>query len=148
MKYEAYWIFPDGSILPVEGHHIDEVIKTPSKFGFTLRKIRSIYKKHNEELYLEGDARIEILRTLLKRGWIRIRYVKRPSDSFTVEVYKLNSKTKANVRKWAVAVTRKIDNVPKFTGYHLLEIKPGGNSVTGTLGDFGGCKGKINNGTH
>jgi hypothetical protein len=136
MRYKAYWIFPDGLILPVNGHHIDEVIKAPSKFGFTLRKIRSIYKKHNEKLYLEGDARIEILKTLLKRGWIRIRYVERPSDSFTIEVYKLNNKTKANVRKWVIAVAKKIDNVPEFTGYWLSEIRPGGSSITGTLGDL------------
>jgi hypothetical protein len=136
MKHEAYWIFPDEVILPVEGHHIDEVIKVPDKFGFTLRKIKSIYEKHNEKLYLEGNARIEILKTLLKRGWVRIRYVERPGASFTVEVYKLDKKTKVNIRKWGVAVTKKIDNVPEFTGYYLSEIRPGGNSLTGTLGDF------------
>jgi threonine aldolase len=136
MKFLAFWVFPDGFVLPVEDHHVDEVIKTPERFGLTLKKITAVYEKHHEKLHVEGDARIELFRALLKIGFIRIRHVERPGDCFTIEVYKLDNTTNQNIINWAAAITRRIDNWPKYTGYCISEIRPGGKSVSGVLKDL------------
>lgn len=135
MKYEAYWISPKGKILPVPDHHIDLVIENPQVFGTTARKISAVYKKHGEPLHMEGFAREEIMRALIKKGWIRIRYNAKP-DAFTIQVFRLDKKTKKRLGKWADGMKGGIDKVPKFTGYRVAETGPDGASVTGTLKDL------------
>ena len=133
MKYEAYWIFPDGHISPLAFvHHIDVVIDNPEKFGYTGRKIKNIYKKHKEPLHHEGYAREEIMSDLIERGWIRIRYHSR-TDSFTIQLKKLDKKSKGLLKSWAIAVSGDIDMVNKYTGIKIMAEK--GNTV-GTLNDL------------
>jgi hypothetical protein len=135
MKYEAYWISPDGKILPVPDHHIDMIIREPAAFGLTLRKIKAVYNKHDEPMHVEGFAREKIMAGLIKKGWIRVRYVSR-GDSFTVQVFKLDRETREHVGKWAAMVMRKPENVPRHTGCELSEIKADGKVVSGTLKDW------------
>ena len=135
MKYEAYWISPEGTIIPVPDHHIDLVIGNPALFGTTLKKITAVYKKRKEPLHLEGFAREEIMAGLIKKGWIRVRYVSR-GDSFTIQVFKLDRATRAHIRKWAASVVRKPEKIPQHTGIELSEIKADGKVVSGTLKDL------------
>ena len=73
MDEKAFWISPDGEITPVGRNHISEVISNPAKFGMTREEIKRAYEHHDERLGLEGMAREEIIKTLIGRGWIRIR---------------------------------------------------------------------------
>ena len=135
MKYEAYFLSPDGRVLPVEFKHICTIVDNCSTFGITIKWVKSIYKKHGEPLYSENRAREEIIRELLKAGWVRIRYVP-GEDSFTIQVFKLNNRIKANIRRSVNSVTNKTENVPKYTGYELSEIKTNGRVVSGNLRDW------------
>jgi hypothetical protein len=132
MKYEAYWISPEGIIIPVPDHHIDMVIENPAMFGMTMKKISAMCKKYKEPLHMEGFAREEIMKGLMENGWVRIRYSGKP-DSFTIQIFKLDDKIKKHLRKWATGVTKDFDKVPNFTGYRLSEIRPDGKTITGTL---------------
>lgn len=67
------WISPAGQIVEVANTHIDDVINHPDKFGLTLDHIKRIYQKYGEQLHQEGEAREEIIRDVLVRGWIRVR---------------------------------------------------------------------------
>jgi hypothetical protein len=70
---KAFWIGPDGDILPVHGSHIGEVIRDPARFGMSRAEIEVAYAHHKEPLGLEGQARECIIRYLVTRGWIRVR---------------------------------------------------------------------------
>ena len=74
--YNAYWVSPDGEMLPVKSTHIEEVIKNPATFGLTSEYIREVYKKYGETFRLEGNARDEIVENLISKKWMRIRYDK------------------------------------------------------------------------
>ena len=72
--YDAYWINPNGKITGVEITHIQAIIKNPKYFMLTKEYIEKIYKKHNENLGLEGYAREEIMENLISNNnWIRVR---------------------------------------------------------------------------
>jgi len=106
MKYEAFWISPNGVIIPNSGtadRHIHMVIQYPEKFGFTKKEIEAIYKKRKEPMGAEGNAREDIMVELMKKGWTRIRYVKH-YDSFTIQLYKLTDKIKDFLWDWSVGM--------------------------------------------
>lgn len=73
MDTRAFWISPEGYVMPVELSHISMVIRDPEKFGLTTQDIKAAYRKHNEPVGLEGKAREELIVALLGRGWIRVR---------------------------------------------------------------------------
>lgn len=54
--------------------HIHDLVENPEIFGFTKEQIVSIYKKHGETVGNEGEAREEIMKKVIKNGWIRIRH--------------------------------------------------------------------------
>lgn len=128
MKYDKYWISPEGNIIPLEGsidRHIHMVIQNPEKFGISKKQIDALHKKYKEKLYSEGNAREEIITELLKKGWIRIRYVSQ-YDTFVIQLNVLGEKSKNSIWDWAVGVTssgkKGFDNVSKFTGFKILDI--------------------------
>lgn len=96
----GYFISPSGDIIPIEGRHIDNVVKYPEKFRLTREDIVEVYKKYNEKMGLEGKARGEILSNLMKSGWIRIRYLPE-KDSFSIQVSALNNKNKKHIYQFA-----------------------------------------------
>ena len=124
MKHEAYWISPRGRILPVTGQvvtHIRAVIKTPSQFGLSREAILKAYRNHQEPLGLEGKARQEIMAGLLKKGWIRIRYVPR-GQYFTIQAWTIEKPRLKHLRVWARKLTDgRIDQL-KAPAYHLRII--------------------------
>jgi hypothetical protein len=71
----AWWISPKGEILPILGKdtHINNVIKNPQVFGYTIESIQKIYDKYHENIGTEKQAREEIMKHIMDNGWIRIR---------------------------------------------------------------------------
>jgi hypothetical protein len=100
LKSDAYWVNPSGKIINVATTHINHIIKNPTSYKLTKDKIDAIYKKHNEPIGLEGNAREEIMKGLLIKGWIRIRFVKR-RYSWTVQTGKLSKNVKDLLQQWA-----------------------------------------------
>ncbi len=95
----ACWIAPDDKIIEVPITHIKRILENPEMFGLSKDKILATYKKYNEKVGLEGKARHEILLDLIKKGWIRIRYMPK-NDSWTVEIYDYNEITNNQIRGW------------------------------------------------
>jgi len=97
---EAFWISPDGKLLPVFDNHIRAVIKDPNIFGLTTNDIEAEYAKENEQIGIEGRARRSIILELVRRGWIRVRRFPR-TGSWTVNVRCLGEAERRNLHGWA-----------------------------------------------
>ena len=71
----AFWVSPQGKVRSVKngGYHINDVIRNPDIFGWTTEQINSLYDEHGEKIGQEGDARDNLMTSLLKDGWVRIR---------------------------------------------------------------------------
>jgi len=91
VTHEAYWIKPNGQIHGVDITHIQSIIKNPEYFGLKLDYIKKEYYKYNERLGLEGKARENIMKSLIFKGWIRIRNNR---NFYTVQLQKLDKKSK------------------------------------------------------
>lgn len=66
-QYEAFWLNPNGVIIPVSLTHIQTIIDNPVTFGPKREIIEKSFQKYNEPLGLEGKARQEIMLELLKK---------------------------------------------------------------------------------
>lgn len=141
MIASAYWINPNGQILDIDvDTHISQIIKEPEKFGMTKEKINNIYKKHNEPIGLEGQAREELIMDVLKLGFIRIRlYI---NMHWSITIYGQSEKTKKIISSWAnfakddkkagpympvVIIDLKTDSMDKYEGVKELVTE---NSIT------------------
>lgn len=93
VEYSAYWIDPKGKVIPVPQRHINTIIDEPKKFGLTTKEIEAEYAKYDEPMGHEGQARENIMLDLMKKGWIRLRFLPR-NYRWTVQTYKLNKKSK------------------------------------------------------
>jgi len=104
-KAPAYWIDPIGHILPIfdDEKHIGMILKKPGAFGLDIKEIEMLYNAENEKLGDEGRAREKIIKELLQRGWIRIRYYAR-QDMFSVNVNRLSKKQKDSLYRWSRAM--------------------------------------------
>jgi len=125
MKNKAYWISPEGEIIPVEGvkKHIDIICDQPELFGLKIEDVEVVFKKFKEPIRWEGYAREKIMKDLFEKGWIRVRYVTR-SDVFTIESNVFDEKKTINVVKWAKKITNgEIDNVSENTNIRFLNSK-------------------------
>ena len=74
MKYDAFFISPQGKIVPVPVRHIVKIVKDPTLFGLTTEELEPIFAKYHETIGTEGKARNEIILALLKQNWIRLRF--------------------------------------------------------------------------
>jgi len=97
---QAYWISPSGAIIDVEQRHINTIISHPDKFGLNRTDIEKLYKKYKEPMGHEGKAREEIMQGLLKKGWVRLRYIAR-NDKWILQTSKLSSRVKDYIFDWA-----------------------------------------------
>ena len=101
MSMKSYWIFPSGKIQNLyDDYHIEAVIKNPKNVGLSMTDIEKIYEKYNEKIGIEGKASNEILDSLAKKGFIRIRSFD-GGYTYSISVWKINSKIKRNLSKWA-----------------------------------------------
>ncbi|HPS57646.1 MAG TPA: hypothetical protein PK514_06015 [Spirochaetota bacterium] len=103
---EAYWITPDGVILPVVNTHIDMIFDNPLLFGLTEDYIYTVYDGYNEAYRIEGNARREILIDLFKKGWIRARKYHRPYR-WTINVFSVTDYSASILKKFASALIEK-----------------------------------------
>ena len=99
MLSKAYWVNPKGKILDVKSNHIAQIIADPKTFGITRAWIDEIYANHNEKIGTEGEAREEIILKVLESGFIRVRQYK---TRWSLTLHKLDVKTRANIKKWAL----------------------------------------------
>ena len=95
----AYFIDPGGRSINVNTSHIDKVIQDPEYFGLSLQNIETLHKKYHEKLGVEGKARGVILQTLIRNGWIRVRYNAK-LDIWNFTVWKLGRREKNHIDKW------------------------------------------------
>ena len=100
---EGFFISPDGILVSLKGTHIVTVVTRPKVFGLTLEEIDAAYAKHKEPTYIEGVAREEVLRTVLKKGWIRLR---RHRNRWSIEADRLDEQTLLLSRSWAKQILR------------------------------------------
>lgn len=87
MDERAFWIDPNGVIMPVMRSHIAAVIADPVLFGVTREYIESVYREYGEALGWEGKAREEIIKRLIIEGWTRIRDY---GDYLSVQLFSLH----------------------------------------------------------
>ncbi len=101
MSIEAYWLKANKRI-DVGGYtHIYHIIQNPMLFGLTQNDVESCYKKHNEKLYTEKNARQELIQQATHAGWVRVRKYK---EYWSIQ-FDRYSKRKAVIHafvKWAV----------------------------------------------
>jgi hypothetical protein len=127
MNYHAYWISPDGVIIPViGGHHIAQVLSNPDQFGFKREELESCYEKYGEPYGLEGKAREEIIRLLFKNNWIRLRYYPE-NDLWKVEISGFTDRQKEYIRDWCLRMMKGEygDKVSGFTEIKVIDEKSG-----------------------
>jgi len=98
MRSPAFFISPKGQIVDTEINHIATIIANPKKFGLTKDYIQTVYDKYNEKVNVEGKAREEIIKRLIKSGWIRIRKYK---QFWSINIDKFTGKVKAELQMWA-----------------------------------------------
>lgn len=96
---EAYWISPRGKIIDIDRKHIDAVISNPKLFGLSTDDIKKIHNKHGEKIGIEGHARGEIMLSLMKQGWTRVRYFGR-NDMWQFQTFYYGKREKDNLWKF------------------------------------------------
>lgn len=112
------WLSPSGDYIQVESNHARDIIDNPSKFGVTYEFIQELYAKHNEDFRQEGNAREEMIKLILQRGWVRIRNYR---NYWSVTVHKLTPKVKDNIRNWvATFVDEKV--MGEYADLKILEV--------------------------
>ena len=116
-----YWISPRGKIFKDNNTtHIRQVVANPKVFGVTRDWIEDIFKKHNEPVGVEGDAREEILMHLFKKGYIRVRlYV---NKFWSITLYGFDRKAKKSLSSWADEA-KKDKIAGKFMEVKILDLK-------------------------
>jgi hypothetical protein len=116
----AFWLSPNGDIIPVEVTHISVLIRSPELFGLTLNEVKDAYRRHGEPVGFEGRARGELMRRVLSKGWIRIRF--RPRTGWTVELENLTPAAREQLAKWARLV---IDSERYADEVRIIELGEG-----------------------
>ena len=69
----------------------------------TITDIQRAYDAEGETLGIERKARKRIIKQLISEGWIRIRRYMR-QDTFTVNIFRIDKKTKTYLYQWAIAM--------------------------------------------
>ena len=109
MKYEAYWIKPDGVILPVKTRHIDLIIESPGEFDLSEEYIKEQFKRFNEPLGREGRARRKIMEELIKKRFIRVRF--KPKEwIWYMECNIIDKNIESQVEAWIKKICFRKDN--------------------------------------
>ena len=129
-KSQAFWISPSGKIIDVPQFHISTVMDDPEKFNTSKEELQQIFAKYNEPYspFVEGFAREEIMVQLIKKGWVRLRYVSK-SNSWTIQLANLNNRLKNYIFDWVVRMIDK-RKMSKRTGIKILPID-GQNVISG-----------------
>lgn len=70
---QAFFISPEGHVIPVPQLHINAICAAPGLFGFSDEYLRTKFLTYNEGWETEGRAREEIILHLLTQNWVRVR---------------------------------------------------------------------------
>ena len=96
----AYWINPYGQIINIgAGKHITQVTDAPEKFGVTREYLEAKFKEYGEPWGSEGKAREEIIKEIMKKGFIRIRLYH--NLYWSIQTWDFSSRTRKALEKWA-----------------------------------------------
>jgi len=116
----AYFISPKGEVIYCPMKHINMITKYPEKFGLNKEFIEFIHKQYKEKIGQEGKARTQILISLFKEGWIRIR---RYGDNFwSINLNKLTNKTKSFLQKWAKVILKGTSDFKEYDKEMIVKI--------------------------
>ena len=96
---EAYWISPDGEIIPVKEKHIHVLCSQHRRFGLTSNDVNTVFQKYKEPLFSEGRARNELMAAVFKKGWIRLRFNCR-TYCWTIETCQFTRRIIKNICTW------------------------------------------------
>ena len=150
-KFSAYWL-KGSSIIPVPTLHISMVVENPEKFGYTTEELKQIFDDFNEPYGHEGNARIKIIKDLMNKGWIRVRYTGK-NDLWTLETNVLSNKNKDSIWSFFTLMTGHdlgdqpyIDNISRYADVRIHELKPAGTgSYTTNIKDIMSFSGVFEN---
>lgn len=114
------WLTPAGEYIKVQTNHVADIINNPSKFGVTSEFIKDLYDRHGEPLGVEGNAREELIKLVLQRGWVRIRNYR---NYWSVTVDRLSKKVTGNIRNWVDSFIK--DGImAKYEDIKVYEVIP------------------------
>ena len=119
----AFFVSPSGMIIPVE-RHIDEIIKSPRRFGYSKRFVEQVYNFFHEKIGTESDAREFLVMELLRKGWVRIRIDK--NHVINIQIGKTNQRTYRHILGFLECLKRMI-GVRKFKNYGVRIYVSGDN---------------------
>jgi hypothetical protein len=74
----GYWIHGKKVYDVQFTHHIGLILEEPQLFGWDKDYVRDIFKKYDEKLNVEGQAREELIKQAASDGWIRVRHYQKP----------------------------------------------------------------------
>jgi hypothetical protein len=133
----AFFISPKGEIIYNSGKtHIQLIIGNPEKFGLNRDFIDHIHMMYNEKVGQEGKAREQILLSLFKQGWIRLR---RYRNFWTVNIKVLTSKVKGYLKKWSNMLMNGKFNFKEDDPYIDVKIvQDSGKVETSTMKELSG----------
>ncbi len=98
---DQYWISPNAVIIEIKEHPVKSVIDEPRIFGYSEEELLMIYAKYNDVNQAEGEATKTIIKDLVYKGWTYC-FRKNHGKVWKIEVYKLDKKTRFNLRVWSV----------------------------------------------
>lgn len=117
----ALWISPKGQAFGFSvGKHIDAIVENPKKFGYTKEQIDAIYDKYDEKKYIEGKAREELIKSVIRKGFIRLRRYR--NRFWSVNLYDWNSKSKDLLITWAMDIIRGVGTIKEDDIYMPVKI--------------------------
>ncbi len=104
----AYWITPNYLVLPVTTSHIEMVIDYPMIFAIDAEYIQTVYDGYKEPLRCEGGARAEIIKELVKKGYIRLRRYQKKREYWSANIREADATTLDTLREffWAMVQGR------------------------------------------
>lgn len=117
---EAFFVTPYGKVINIQTTHIDSIIKNPKVYGYTIEKIKEIYNKYNEKLGVEGKARDEIIKSLINKGWVRIR--RYPNKQWSITINKMNKKIENFLYRFMNAILKGIAGFKETDKYMPVNI--------------------------
>lgn len=99
----GFWLTPAGEMVDVTTRsHVSALIDNPCQCGLTTQAIRAVYRRYREPLYQEGAAREDLIRAVVKSGFVRIRLY--PNRYWSITIHQSDESTMAMIRSWAKQV--------------------------------------------
>ena len=127
----AYWISPEGEILSKVSTHIRAVCDKPSAFGLTKEYVLQVFADYSEPIGSEGNARAKIIKDLILKGWIRIRYTPR-NDIYTIELNSLSNSNKGFLRDWASGLVQ-ANLIKGYSDVRIVELADREKETSGSI---------------